>query len=136
MMPDNGDVSKTGKPGQPGEGLFFYPLAVIFALVALFVNGAGRELCVKAARLRAQEVSAMQEQRLKSETNHEPFVTPRRDPEISRLVQTGHTVQCVGLGLTLASIGCIGKALSRRERGWYIILIFLIFCDFVMLVLL
>jgi hypothetical protein len=97
----------------------FYLGAVLLALIALITHTVARGFLKNAAHHKAARIMQAQRQN----TAYQP------DPQGLQSSMHYKTLTIVGVVLTALSVGCMITAMRRQEKGWYLILILLLFFD-------
>lgn len=98
----------------------FFWLSIIAGLVALVLLSAARGVFDRASKIKVAQIHAAIIQQVS--------YTP--DPEAAHLSQAGHILNGAGLTLVAFSIVFLSVASIRRESGWYLMAILLLFFDF------
>lgn len=99
----------------------FFLGAILLALIALLAHSAARSFLMDAMHRKAARLRQAQ----KEQTAYTP------DPQA---VQSGRSYKILtnaGVVLTALSLICMVTAFVRHEKGWYLILILLLFFDLV-----
>ena len=97
----------------------FFIGAILLALIALITHSVARSFLEDAMHRKAAAIAAAQSQR----TVYNPDIQAVQSSRVY------NTLTTVGVVLTSLSVVCMVTALLRREPGWYLILILLLFCD-------
>ncbi len=99
----------------------FYPAAVILALVALVAHCVARSFLEDYMHRTASRLAQTQKQQI--------AYTP--DPQALKSSRDYSALTRIGVVLTVLSVVCMVTAMFRHERGWYLILILVLFFDVV-----
>jgi multisubunit Na+/H+ antiporter MnhG subunit len=97
----------------------FYLGAVLLALIAVITHPVARGFLKNAMHRKAGRIMQAQRQH----TTYQP------DPQALQSSMHYKTLTIVGVVLTVLSVGCMVTAMRRQEKGWYLILILLLFFD-------
>lgn len=95
----------------------FFLAAFLLALIALFTHSAARGFLMDAMHRKAARL----DQAAKQQTAYTP------DPQALQSSRSYNILTVVGVVLTALSLMCMVTALVRHEKGWYLILILLLF---------
>lgn len=98
-----------------------FQMAVILALIAMITHSIARGFLKDAMHHKA----ALMRQALKQQTAYAP------DAQAFQSDRSYNVLTIVGVVLTVLSLVCMVTALARREHGWYLILILLLFGDLI-----
>ena len=99
----------------------FFLWAVTLALVALVTHSVARSFLEDYMHRTAARLAQTQKQQI--------VYTP--DPQALQSSRNYNALTCVGVVLTVLSVVCMVTAMLRHERGWYLILILILFFDVV-----
>jgi ABC-type Fe3+ transport system permease subunit len=97
----------------------FFRGAILLALVAFITHLVARGFLVDAMHRKGERLEWVQKQHI--------AYTP--DPQALRSSRSYNILTTVGVLITALSLVCMGTAMVRRENGWYLILILLLFFD-------
>jgi VIT1/CCC1 family predicted Fe2+/Mn2+ transporter len=98
----------------------FFLSAIVAAIIALGLHAVSREFSVKSTSIHAQmwNRNAVEKQEMKIQADH--------------CASLATVLFYTGLVFTFSSIFCLVVARFRKESGWYLIVILLLFFDFIM----
>jgi len=99
----------------------FFPVAVLLALVALITHSVARGFLEDAMHRKAARIAQAQRQQTAYTPDSQALQSSRRYDILTT----------VGVVLTALSVVCMVTAMVRHEKGWYLILILLLFFDVV-----
>ena len=97
----------------------FFLGAVLLALIALITHSVARGLLEDAMHRKAAGIAQAQKQ----QTAYTP------DAQALQSSRRYNILTAVGVVLTALSVVCMVTAIVRHEKGWYLILILLLFFD-------
>jgi len=97
----------------------FYLLAFLLALIALITHSVARGFLEDSMHRHVVRIEQAQKQQI--------AYTP--DPLALQSSRTYNTLTIAGVVFTALSLVCMVTAFLRREHGWYLILILLLFAD-------
>ena len=99
----------------------FFLAAVILVLAALVTHSVARSFLEDSMHRKAARIAQTQKQQI--------AYTP--DPQALQSSKNYSTLTCIGVALTVLSVLGMFTAMFRHERGWYLILILILFFDVV-----
>jgi uncharacterized membrane protein len=97
----------------------FYLLAVILALAAFVTHCVARSYLEDSMHRKAARFAQVQKQQI--------AYTP--DPQALQSSKSYNTLTLIGVAFTVLSVVFMVTAMFRHERGWYLILILILFFD-------
>ena len=97
----------------------FFLGAVLLAMIALLTHSVARGFLVDATRRKAARLEQAQKQQ----------IAYAPDPQALQSSRNYHLLTTVGVALTALALVCMVVAWMRREPGWYLLLILLLFFD-------
>jgi hypothetical protein len=104
----------------------FYPIAVLFGIVTLFIGSESQNYQTQSERHKVYSIDAAVRHHMKY----------GGDAEAVALAHIGNVLSVVGLVLTLFGVGFMVIAKVRHDKGWYLILAGLFIADLLVLMLL
>lgn len=104
----------------------FFIWAVLLALIALFTHSAARGFLEDSMHRGAARLRQVQEQ----------HITYAPDPQAVQSGRIYNILTIFGLAFTATSLVCMVVASVRRESGWYLLLMLLLFADIIVPMLL
>lgn len=103
----------------------FCLLAFFVAVIAFFLNAFGYDQLDKGCSLDAQAIKTAYQQHIK-------YV---RDAEATRLYDHGAVLRMWSMAFTIIGFVCMLIAMARKERGWYLLLLFFLCLDAIALMI-